>query len=109
MRSEGRGPSSPARRIRLTQLAADKLSPPASGRLIYWDRHLPGFGVRLSAKGAKSWVAMYRVDGKAVMETRCSLAKSPKFEDARQAARDSMAKAASGDNPVAEKRLAIAH
>ena len=47
--------------IRLTQLAADKQSPPATGRVIYWDRLLPGFGLRLTAKGARSWVAMYRV------------------------------------------------
>ena len=86
--------------IRLTQLAAEKLAAPPSGRVVYWDRHLPGFGVRITASGAKSWVAMYRVDGKAVMETIGSLAKVPKGDDARQAARDSMANAAAGNNPV---------
>ena len=55
--------------IRLTQLAVDKIAAPQSGRTIFWDRHLPGFGLRVTAKGAKSWVAMYRVDGKPVMET----------------------------------------
>src|ERR1041384_6865196 len=90
--------------IRLTQLAAEKLAPPASGRVVYWDRHLPGFGVRITASGAKSWVAMYRVDGKAVMETIGSLAKVPKVDDARQAARDSMGKAARGENPVAVRK-----
>ena len=30
--------------IRLTQLAAERLSVPNSGRTVYWDRGLPGFG-----------------------------------------------------------------
>ncbi len=40
--------------IRLTQLAAERLSVPNSGRTVYWDRGLPGFGLRITAKGAKS-------------------------------------------------------
>jgi integrase len=91
--------------VRLTQLAAEKLAPPPTGRVVYWDRHLPGFGMRITAQGAKSWVAMYRVNGRTIMETIASLAKLPKVEDARQAARDSMAKAAAGENPVLEKRI----
>src|SRR5438477_8793123 len=91
--------------IRLTQLAAEKLAAPPIGRIVYWDRHLPGFGVRITASGAKSWVAMYRVNGKPVMETIGSIARVPRVDDARQAARDSMAKAATGDHPVREKRI----
>jgi integrase len=49
---------------------------------------------------------MYRVEGKTVMETIGALAKIPKVDAARQAARDSMAKARMGNNPVAEKRTA---
>src|SRR5438067_11028639 len=94
--------------IRLTQLAAEKLAAPPIGRIVYWDRHLPGFGVRITASGAKSWVAMYRVDGKPVMETIGSLAKVPKVDDARQAARESMAKAAAGGHPVRAKRTVAA-
>src|SRR4051812_40337644 len=91
--------------IRLTQLAVDKLAPLAARRTVYWDRHLPGFGVRVTANGAKSWVAMYRVNGKTVMETIGTVARIPKVENARQAARASMEKAAAGNNPVVEKRV----
>ena len=92
-------------RIRLTQLAADKIAPPPTGRVVYWDRLLPGFGLRVTSNGAKSWIASYRLaDGRKVMETIAPVARLPKVDDARQAARDSMEKAASGDNPVAEKR-----
>src|SRR5262249_46131917 len=91
-------------RIRLTQAALGKLKPPATGRIIYTDPHLPGFGLRLTKKNARSWVAMYRVRGKFVMETLGDVALLPKVEDARQRARDSMLKARAGTNPVAERR-----
>jgi integrase len=94
--------------IRLTKLAVEKIAPPPSGRVIHWDRILPGFGLRVTTKGAKSWVAMYRVSGKTVMETLGTLARIPSVEDARQAARASMQKAAAGDNPVIEKRVEAA-
>jgi integrase len=89
--------------LRLTQLAAERQGPPKSGRIIYWDRLLPGFGLRLTAKGARSWVAMYRVGGRSVMQTLGPMARL-RVEEARQLARECMAKAASGTNPVAEKR-----
>jgi integrase len=94
--------------IRLTQLAVKKLATPASGRAVYWDRHLPGFGLRVTATGAKTWVAMYRVDRKTVMETIGTLARVPKVDDARDIARASMTTAAGGKNPVVEKRTAVA-
>lgn len=94
--------------IRLTQIAVEKLAAPAR-RTIYWDRHLPGFGLRITPNGAKSWIASYRLaDGRKVMETIGTLARLSDVADARQAARDSMTKAAAGDNPVAEKRTAAA-
>jgi hypothetical protein len=54
--------------IRLTQQAVERLSAPAAGRAYYWDRHLPGFGLRITSKGAKSWIASYRLaDGRKVV------------------------------------------
>ena len=95
--------------IRLTQLAAEKIVAPTTGRVVYWDRLLPGFGLRITSNGAKSWVASYRlVDGRKVMETIGTLAKIPKIDNARHAARESMEKAAAGDNPVGEKRTVAA-
>jgi len=92
----------------LTQLSADRLSPPKTGRVIHWDRTLSGFGLRVTANGAKSWVAMYRVNGKAVMETIGSHAKVQEIGDARDLARASMRKADAGTHPVEEKRAEAA-
>lgn len=84
----------------LTQLAVERLAPPKAGRVVHWDKLLPGFGLRITANGAKSWVGMYRVNGKTVMETLGPLAKIPRVVDARVLARESMAKAATGEHPV---------
>src|SRR5215469_3863588 len=92
--------------IRLTQLACEKLTPPPSGRVVYWDKHLPGFGLRITATGHKSWVVMYRVDGNQVMETLGTFGQIPKVDDARSRARDSMLQARGGTHPVKARRAA---
>jgi Arm DNA-binding domain len=55
----------------LTQLFVDKINPPKSGRREYFDSHLTGFGLRVSASGNKSWFVLYRVrgSGKQIRET----------------------------------------
>src|SRR5262245_25417397 len=92
--------------IRLTQAAVERVKPPAKGRTLFWDNHLPGLGMMVTETGAKSWKAMYRVNGRAVMETLGTLAQIPKVDDARDLARESMLKARRGVNPVAERRQA---
>ena len=91
--------------IRLTQLAVTKLAPPQTGRVVYWDRSLPGFGLRVTAAGAKSWICKTRVGTKQIFETLGTLARVPKVEDARELARASQDKAARGVNPAEERRV----
>ena len=69
--------------IRLTQRAVETLKPPATGRVEYWDSHLPGFGLRISETGRKTWVVMYRVGGKLVRETLGTAAVIPNLAHAR--------------------------
>jgi integrase len=90
--------------IRLTQSAVEKLKAPKGGRVEYWDKHVPGFGLRISDRGRKTWIAMYRVRGKLVRETLGTIAVIPNVGDARDQARESMLKARAGKNPVAERR-----
>jgi integrase len=88
----------------LTQLAVDRLKPPAKGRRIFWDAALPGFGLRLSATGARSWVAMGRVDGRPTLETIGSTAQIPKVDQARERARGAILKMKSGTKPLDERK-----
>ena len=97
-------------RIAFTQAAVEKLAPPATGRVTYWDRHLPGFGLRVAAprpgtrEGRKTWIAMGRVDGKPVLETLGTLAQIPKADKAREAARAALAQMKAGTKPLSARR-----
>jgi integrase len=98
-------------KIRVTQAAVDKLKPPATGRVEYWDTTLPGFGLRVAAARAggearKTGQAMYRVNGKLVRETIGTLATIPKVDVARDLARSSMQKAGRGVHPVEQRQQA---
>jgi integrase len=90
--------------IKLTQPAIEKLKAPLTGRIGYWDNQLPGFGLRISETGRKTWVVMYRVGGKLVRETLGKAAVIPNVADARSRARESLQKVQAGVNPVEEKR-----
>jgi integrase len=90
--------------LRLTQAAVERLKPPASGRIEAWDSQLPGFGLRISASGLKTWQAFYRVGGKMVREKLGTLAQIPNVGAARELARQSMTKARAGSHPVEERR-----
>jgi hypothetical protein len=76
-----------------TQIAVDRLKPPAVGRIEYWDSALPGFGLRVSAprpgqhEALKVWQVMYRVRGRLVRERLGTLATTDKVERARGGAR----------------------
>ena len=50
--------------MKLTQIAVDRLSPPKTGRLEFFDTHLPGFGLRIADTGHKAWVVFYRISGR---------------------------------------------
>src|SRR4051794_22115233 len=90
--------------IKLTQPAIEKLKAPLAGRIEYWDNQLPGFGLRISETGRKTWVVMYRVGGKLVRETLGTVAVVPNVANARSRARESLQKVQAGINPVEERR-----
>jgi len=82
----------------LTPLAVGKLKPPASGQIDYFDKQLPGFGLRISRMGTKTYFVMVRVHGKKV---RITLGRHPALDlkEARDKARDISAKAKAGKDP----------
>lgn len=54
---------------KLTKTFIDKVQPPASDYDIHWDDKVPGYGLRVTANGVRSFVAQGRVSGKAVIVT----------------------------------------
>src|ERR1700748_2943681 len=49
-------------RLRLTKSAMDAL-PVLPKDTVYWDAGLPGFGVKVTPRGRKAFVALYRTGG----------------------------------------------
>ena len=49
--------------IKLTALAVANAKAPPRGRVEFWDAALPGFGLRVTDKGAKSWTVLFRAHG----------------------------------------------
>lgn len=86
---------------RLTQLAVARLGAPTTGRIEYWDAHLPAFGLRITAAGHKSWVAMYRVKGsrQLIRETLGTISQIPGVADARALALTHLEQARAGIDP----------
>lgn len=54
--------------MKLTKSAIDKIAPPKSGAIFFWDDDLKGFGVRVTPS-RKSYVAQGRVNGRTVRVT----------------------------------------
>ena len=47
-------------RLKLTKSAIDVLPTPAKD-VVYWDSGCPGFGVKITPKGRKVFIVLYRV------------------------------------------------
>lgn len=92
--------------IKLTQAAAERLAPPKAGRAEYFDSQLPGFGLRISEGGTKTWQVFYRVGGRQRRYSLGTMAVLPKVEDARALARSALTEAARGVDPADAKAAA---
>lgn len=73
-------------------------------RIDYFDTSLPGFSLRVSEKGIKTWCVSYRFGGK---WTRYTFASFPviKLAEARQTAADALHDVAHGINPATKKKV----
>ncbi len=85
-----------------TEQAVAEARAPAKGRLDLWDETLPGFGLRVSGSGRKSWQVMYRAAGR---KRRMTLGRYPalSLEIAREAAEDALREVARGRDPAGER------
>src|SRR5262245_43599038 len=87
--------------LKLSDRTVKALKPPASGRVDYFDKVLPSFGIRLSSTGAASWFVYYRVDGQQVRDI---IGRYPTngLAEAREAARDKLHLVERGRDPRQE-------
>src|ERR1700680_1788230 len=88
--------------LRLTARTVENAKSPTQGRIEYWDAALPGFGLRVTEKGAKSWTVLYRVHGRL---RRATLGGYPvlSLADARDRAREILREVDKGNDPAVAK------
>ena len=87
----------------LTDRYVQGLKPPAKGQSDYRDAKLPGFGVRVSQGGTKSFYVVYRAAGRQRRHTLGDY-RYLKLAQARSLAREVLRGAADGNDPAEAKR-----
>jgi integrase len=92
-------------RIRLTKSAIDALPTPRSD-VVYWDAGFPGFGVKVTPKGRKVFVVLYRTGGAGSKLRKYTIGPYGRvtLHQARLAAQKVFAAKLEGRDPAAEKR-----
>lgn len=98
--SDNRGETS---RKRITAQVVAALKPPAAGNRVVWDTDLTGFGARITAAGAVSFVLRYVLNGR---ERRYTLGKHPDLSPgaARERATVLRGRVAAGEDPMEARR-----
>jgi integrase len=88
--------------VKLNKSSIDKLQPPSSGYSLFWDDAMPGFGLRITTAGVRSFIVQKRIDGK---EHRATLGRYGVLtpEQARREAQKFLGQVAQGVDPIAEK------
>jgi hypothetical protein len=94
-------------RIRLTKSAIDRL-PSSSSDVVYWDASMPGFGVKVTPKGRKVFIVLYRTGGAGSKLRKYTIGPYGRvtLHQARVTAQKVFAAKFEGRDPAAEKREA---
>jgi hypothetical protein len=94
-------------RIKLTKSAIDAL-PTSSSDVVYWDAAYPGFGVKVTPKGRKVFIVLYRTGGAGSHLRKYTIGPYGRvtLHQARVAAQKVFAAKYEGRDPAAEKREA---
>ena len=76
---------------------------PEKNLIEWWDEKIPGFGVRVSPKGKKTWFVMYRFAG---LRRRFKFGRYPEvcLEEARRRARKALADVSESKDPAQYKK-----
>lgn len=91
---------------KITARSVNNLLPDPSKPLFLWDTDLKGFGLKVTPKGKKIYIIQYRLESTQLSPTRFTIGKHGTFspDEARQAAKEQLAKASLGEDPAEEKR-----
>jgi integrase len=94
-------------RIRLTKSAIDAL-PTSQSDEVYWDAGCPGFGVKVTPKGRKVFIVLYRTGGAGSRLRKYTIGPYGRvtLHQARVAAQKVFAAKLEGRDPAADKRAA---
>jgi integrase len=96
--------------MKLTKIKVEKIAIPEKGEKLYWDSDLSGFGVRITSKGVRSYIAQGRANGK---ERRITIGQHGKpindtetltADKARKLAMGLIADFSKGIDPVIERQ-----
>jgi len=88
---------------KLTDRFAERVPPPAQGRIEYFDATFGGLSLRVTAQGNKSWSLFYRIEGRL---RRLTLGQFPAIKpaQARREAGAALEHVRLGIDPAEEKR-----
>lgn len=91
--------------IKLTAKNVPTLPAPAEGFVEYFDMGLPGFGLRVSSKGRRTWLVRYRIRGrKGKGSMSLGTLGTVDLANARGLAKDALRAAEKGVDPAEPKR-----
>ncbi len=88
--------------VRLNQRDIDALQPQAGAQYVAWDATVPGFGVRVSPAGTKTFVLKYRLKSGRVRWKTIGRVSDLTLAEARGHATDDRGTVARGKDPLAE-------
>ena len=92
-------------RLKLTKSVIDSLATPPSD-MLYWDASFPGFGVKVTPKGRKVFIVLYRTGGAGSKLRKYTIGPYGRvtLHQARVAAQKIFAARLEGRDPAAEKQ-----
>lgn len=90
-------------RIHFTKAALEALPSPEKGSRFFWDDKTPGFALRVTAGGAKTFYVVKKVEGR-TEQHRIGPFPVLTVEQARRKAAEFAGRVAIGENPAAERR-----
>jgi len=89
---------------RLTKRAVEKVAPAQGRSVLVWDGELPGFAIRVTPAGVRSYVVQYRTAGRKTRRLTLGRHGAITTEQGRRLAQSALAAVAAGRDPAAEKR-----